>query len=162
MPAARSKSLDDTLARATKDEVEVDFSGARESQDFSPLLPGDYEAEVHSCEPGTSASGNPKLVFQFKITESGEYAGRILFKHVPTKGDGSGIARDVLNAIGFDTATMKKFKPTEALGLPCVLAVAIQKDNPDFNEVKRVKPAAKASKVGGTSTGRATRSKRLG
>lgn len=162
MPPRKSSNLDATLARATKDEVEIDFSGARESNDFAPLVPGDYDAEVHSCEPGTSASGNPKLVFQFKVTEAGPYAGRILFKHVPTKGDGSGIARDVLNALGFDTATMRKFKPTEALGLACVLSVAIQKDNPDFNEVKKVKAAAKA-KVGATSkTGRSTRSTRLG
>lgn len=157
MPAARSKSLDSTLARATKDEVEVDFSGARESGDFSPLTPGDYEAVVHSCEPGTSDSGNPKLVFQFKVTED-PYVGRILFKHVPTKGDGSGIARDVLSGLGFDTATMRKFSPASALEKACVITVAIQKDNPDFNEIKRVKSAAKAT---GTA-GRASRSKRLG
>lgn len=159
MPPRKNANLDKTISRATKDEVEVDFSGAREGGNFDPLEPGDYTAEVHACEPGTSGSGNPKLVFQFRVTED-PYVGRILFKHVPVKGEGSGIARDVLNGLGFDTATMRKFSPGSALGKACVITVAIQNDNPDFNEIKRVKPAAKASATG--TTGRATRSKRLG
>lgn len=157
MPAARSKSLDDTLARATKDEVDIDFSGASESKDFSALVAGTYKAVVIACDPGTSGSGNPKLVFQFKVTET-PYEGRILFKHTPTRGQGSGITRDVLNGLGFETASMKKFKPSDALNIACVLTVGIQKDNPDFNEVKKVKAAEKSA----STAGRATRSKRLG
>lgn len=139
------RTLDDVVGAALDDEVEIDFSGAREGGDFDVLPAGNYDAVVESTDTGVSGSGNPKLVIRFKLEN-----GRVQFKHCPLRGEGSGITRDVLTALGVDTEGMRKFNRKSIEGTPCVLVLGIQKDNPEFNEVKKVKPAAKRSVTGAT------------
>lgn len=162
MARAQSSALKDKLAKATNGDVEVDFSAAREGGGFDAIEPGDYEAEVETCESGTSKAGAPKLVFRFKISEGEEHAGRVFFKHCPTSGDGSGILRDVLKALGFDVDKMTKFSPGDAVGREAVIVIGFQKgadrnDPEALQEIKRVKAIPGAKPV--TSRGRGSRSR---
>lgn len=126
------------------DEVEIDFSGA---VDFDPIPDGNYTARVLKCEAGLSKSGNPKLAWTFGLTEDG-FVGRQLIRHTPTTGKGSGLAKQAMKALGFDTQGDRvRFKPSAAVGKDCILVVGKQKDNPEYNEIKRVNPAA-ASGIG--------------
>lgn len=131
--------LDDTIATAMSDEVPVDFSGAKDNN-FEPLPDGDYTAKVTEAKVGVAKSGNPKVQFTFEVTD-GPHAGRMLFRHCPTSGAGSGILRDALVALGFNVDEMKAFSPKTAIGRTAVLTVARQANNPAFNEVKRMKAA---------------------
>lgn len=148
---ARS-NLKDTIAQAMDDEVEVDFSAAT-SGEFEPLPPGDYEVTVDECKGGESASGNPKVVFVFKLDEPLDGFTSTLFKHCPATGRGAGILRDVLRGLGFDVDKMTKFNPADAEGKQAIVTVRFQKDNPEFNEVTKVKavPGKPAARRGGRS-----------
>lgn len=135
--------LDSILNNATADEVVIDFS---ESADFDLLADGEYTAAIESVEAGLAKSGGPKLVWKFVIESgpeaAGKVEGRILFRHTPTTGKGAGLAKQCIKAIGGNADGDKvQFKMSSAKGKRVVLVVGKQKDNPDFNEIKRVKPA---------------------
>lgn len=134
----RTYSLDEVVQRAAAEtgSVPVDFGAARDD-DFGPVAPGTYEAVIEECRPSTSKAGNPTVVFRFRLVEDG-VNGRVLFRHCPTSGNGAGILRSTLRGLGFDVDSMTSFNPAEAEGIECRLDVGIQKNNPEFNEVKRV------------------------
>ncbi len=142
-------SLDEVLNNATTDEVDIDFSSA---VTFEPLPPGTYVLEIESVEPGRSKAtadaptGNPKLVWKFVVI-GGEFEGRVLFRHSPTTGKGSGLTKDVLRALGVQglDSPQVKFKMSTAVGQRVEADVVIQKDNEDFNEIKKLRPVAPAA-----------------
>ncbi len=137
-------SLDEVLNNATSDEVEIDFSSA---VSFEALPTGTYVLEIESVEQGVSKPkppatvGNPKLVWKFVVVE-GAHTGRVLFRHSPTTGKGSGLTKDVLKALGVgDLDNPKvKFKMSTAVGQRVIADVIPQKDNEDFNEIKKLRP----------------------
>ncbi len=139
-------TLDEIVAGAATgggggdEEIDLDFSGAL---DFEALPPGEYAARITECLPGVAASsGKPKLVIKYTITEA-PYVGRVIQSHLPTTGKASGKAKQVIKALGGDvTGDRIRFKPSSAVTRDVILVLAIQKDNSDFNEVRRVKPAA--------------------
>ncbi len=139
-------SLDEVLNNATTDEVDIDFSSA---VTFEPLPPNTYVLEIESVEPGRSKptadapQGNPKLVWKFVVI-GGEFEGRVLFRHSPTTGKGSGLTKDVLRALGVQglDSPQVKFKMSTAVGQRVEADVIIQKDNEDFNEIKKLRPVA--------------------
>lgn len=146
-------SLDEVLNNATTDEVEIDFSSA---VSFEPLPENTYVLEIESVEPGRSKptaespTGNPKLVWKFVVVE-GDQTGRVLFRHSPTSGKGSGLTKDVLRALGVGNldSPKVKFKMSTAVGQRVIADVILQKDNADFNEIKKLRayaaPSAAAS-----------------
>ncbi len=153
-------SLKDTLANATSDEVDIDFSGAGESLgDLQNNPPGTYNVRVSECEVGTSGSGNPKVVFVFELDQKNEGCWPSERRHCPTSGKGSGILKDTLAALGYDIAAIEsgkeRFKPSSALGRQAIIVVGPQKDKPEYNEIKKIKavPGAKPA------AGRRSRSK---
>ncbi len=132
-------SLDDIVngADGGLDEIVLDFSGA---VDFDPIPDGTYEAKVLNVIANKSKGGNPKLEWTFGITEA-PHIGRQMKRHTPTTGKGSGLSKQVLKALGVDTsATNVTFKPSQAVGQAISLVVGRQKDNADYNEIKRVNP----------------------
>jgi hypothetical protein len=137
-------SLDEVLNNATTDEVEIDFSSA---VSFDPLPPGTYVLEIESVEPGRSKptaeapNGNPKLTWKFVVVD-GEHTGRVLFRHSPTSGKGSGLTKDVLRALGVQglDSPQVKFKMSTAIGQRVIADVVLQKDNENFNEIKKLRP----------------------
>lgn len=136
--------LDSILETASSDDVVIDFS---EAVDFDLLPDGDYSALIESAEQGKSKEGNPKIVWKFVIQSgpetAGKVAGRILFRHTPITGKGAGLAKQVIKAIGGNVDGDRiQFKLSSAKGKGVVLVVGKQKDDPNFNEIKRVKPAA--------------------
>src|SRR5690606_4580081 len=149
-------ALDKVLAEATTAEVEVDFSAARDG-DFAPITPGEYRAVVDEATAGTSKAGTPKVVLRFKIVEGEQHAGRLFFRHCPTRGDGSGILRDTLRALGFDVDSMTKFTPSDAVGREALITVGFQKGSDELQEIKKVKalPGAKPAAKGAKSRSRA-------
>lgn len=150
---ARGSALGDKLKDAMNDEVEVDFSGASEGGgDFAPVDVGDYEAVVDESTPGIASSGNPKVVIRFKIVDGEKNAGRVFFRHCPTKGSGSGILRDTARALGVNVDDKaKKFKPSELVGKRCIITIAYQKGSTEYQEIKKCKALAKATKVTGAA-----------
>lgn len=153
MASRSSRAFNDTLKAARNNEVEVDFSAARDG-DFAPITPGKYRATVRSAEAGVSKEGNPKVIFQFEIAAGEEFAGRIFFKHCPTRGEGSGILRDTLRGLGFDVDGMKRFNPVDAVGREAVITVRFQKGSDEFQEISKVEapPSAKTVSSGRRST----------
>jgi len=80
------------------------------------------------------------LTWTFAVTE-GEHIGRQVKSYTVTTGKGSGRAKQVLKALGVDTAQVPcTFRVSQAVGRDVSLVIGIQKDRPDFNEVKRVNP----------------------
>ena len=121
----------DQIKEALEDEIDVDFSGAGEKKDFGPIDPGRYTFEVVECEPGVSKEGNPKVTFKVKIAAGQANAGRTFFKHCPTSGAGSGILRDMLEALGMPAS---KFRPKDALGRQLSLEVRMQPGSDTYQE----------------------------
>lgn len=160
---ARGSALGDKLKDAMNDEVEVDFSGASEGGgDFAPIDVGDYEAVVDESAPGVAASGNPKVVVRFKIVDGEKNAGRVFFRHCPTKGSGSGILRDTARALGVNVDDKaKKFKPAELVGKRCIITIAFQKGSTEYQEIKKCKVLVGAKKVTGATKKAAGRSSSL-
>jgi hypothetical protein len=138
--------LKGTIKKAMSDEVEVDFSAARDG-DFAPIPPGEYVAKVISAKADRTKEGNhPKVVFRFEIDAGQEYAGRTFFKHCRTTGPGSGILRDILRALGFDVDSMTAFRPADAVGRTAVITVRFQKDSDEFQEISKVRPVDNTKK----------------
>jgi|FLYL01.1.fsa_nt_gi hypothetical protein len=157
---APRSSLRGTINNALNTEVEVDFSAARDG-DFSPITPGKYRAKVVKAEAGTSKEGNPKVVFQFEIADGEEFAGRIFFKHCPTRGAGSGILRDTLRGLGFDVDGMTKFNPADAINREANITVRFQKGSDEFQEISKVEALPGARKPVTSSDGTKQRSSRI-
>lgn len=128
--------LDEAIAG---DEIDLDFSSAREG--FGKIALGEYNAVVIEATPGTSGNKNPKVVVKFQIEDDDERKakGRTFFKHCPAAGDGAGILRDVLKALGIDAG--EKLKCSTLVGKKCVIVVRDQKDSDEFQEIAKVKPA---------------------
>lgn len=140
---ARGSALGDKLKDAMNDEVEVDFSGASEGGDFAPIDIGDYEAIVDESTAGVSKASQPKVVVRFKIVDGEKNAGRVFFRHCPTKGSGSGILRDTARALGVNVDDKaKKFKPSELVGKRCVISIGFQKGSNELQEIKKCKAVA--------------------
>lgn len=161
-------ALKDTLDRAMNDEVDVDFSGAREGG-FGPIEPGDYNATVIECSADVVKNGDnkgaPKVVFKFRINDGEAHAGRVFFKHCVTKGEGAGILRDVLRSLGANTDELRKVKPSAYVNKQCIINVRFQKNSPEQQEVGYTKAAkgtklsaSTAKKVDGRTAKRATAS----
>lgn len=139
-------ALKDIVADAVSDTVVIDFSEAREGG-FEPLEPGPYQVTVASCTPGISKpkpgkkEGNPKLVIVFELDEPIDGFTKTVYKHCPTKGEGSGILRDVLRGLGFDVENLPvPFDPETVVGRQAIITVKYQKDRPEFNEITKVQP----------------------
>lgn len=140
-----SASLDSIInqqSSASADDVVLDFTEAAEGGgDFEALPEGDYVAVVEKVETGVSKAGNAKLVWRFQVAE-GPFAKRVLFKHTPTVGNGAGVTRDVIKALGISAeGEQVRFNPRMALGKKVVLEVTIQVggDYDGSNEVGKVK-----------------------
>jgi len=131
--------LKSQLKDALNDEVEYDFSGAREGGDFGPIDTGDYEAVVEEAVPHTSKANNPTARFQFKIVEGEKNAGRVFFRHCPLSGAGSGIFRDTAAALGADLTKGKKVSLGTFVGKHAIITIAYQKGSTELQEIKRVK-----------------------
>lgn len=128
-----NKTQAEVIAEAMKDEVVVDFSGA--SEGFVTVPPGTYEVIVKLAEVGRSKADLPKVVFQFEVTEPGEFQGQTLFKHCPAAGKGSGILRDTLSALGVKIEDGQSFKPSTTKGKRAIATVKPQKNNSEYTDV---------------------------
>lgn len=144
-------SLDEVLSNATSDEVDIDFSEAKE---FGAVPAGTYEAVIEEAKPGVTGPrsktpGTPKIAWRFKVTEEGPAKGRVFFLHTALKGEQSGRAKEVLRVLGVDVSGPNiKFKTSQAVGQKVTIVVD-KDDDPDSdwpNSVKRVK--APGSKPG--------------
>lgn len=142
--------LDELINQATSDEVEVDFSAA---VSFDPLT-GEFPVVVTAVESGVSGEGNPKVVFKFDVTAgvdgNGKSAvGRKLRKDCPTTGEGAGITKAVLRALGFDVDSEHvRFRMSQALGLEAIAVCRKSKLNEDFTDIVRLKPYVETSPLG--------------
>jgi hypothetical protein len=144
-------SLDEVLNNATSDEVEIDFSSA---VTFENLPDGTYTFEVEECEPSVSGEksknpGAPLLHWKFVVVAPEEFVGRVMHRHSPTNGKGSGLTKDVLKALnvpGLDDPKIK-FKRSTAIGQQLVADVQPQKGDDQYVEMVNLRPlaAAKAS-----------------
>lgn len=149
---ARGSALGDKLKDAMDDEVEVDFSGAGEGGDFGPIDIGNYEAFVDESTAGIAKSGDPKVVVRFKIADGEKNAGRVFFRHCPTKGKGSGILRDTARSLGVNVDDKaKKFKPSELVGQRCIITIGFQKGSNELQEIKKCSAVAGAKKTTGAA-----------
>lgn len=120
------------------EEVDLDFSGAVEFE----ALNGEYPARVLSCVPDKGKkSGAPLLVWEFALTE-GARAGWKRKTWTVTTGKGSGKAKGVIKAVGGDVSGDRiRFKPSSAVGKDVILVLRPQKDNDEYDEIVKVKPA---------------------
>jgi hypothetical protein len=154
MPTERETimaSLDEVINNATSDEVDIDFSSA---VSFEALPKDRYLLEIESVESGMSKpkadapQGNPKLVWKFVVVD-GEHAGRVVFRHSPTTGKGSGLTKDVLRALGVGSldSPQVKFKMSSAVGQRVYADVQPQSDNDKYSEITSLYPYTPAAPV---------------
>lgn len=146
-------ALQNKIKEGLNDEVEYDFSGAREGGDFGPIETGPYEAVVETAEPHVSKAGNNTAKFMFKIVEGEKNAGRVFFRHCPLTGAGSGIFRDTAAALGHDLTTGKKVSLGQFVGKHAIITIAYQKGSDEQQEIKRVSavPAKRVSSTKATT-----------
>lgn len=130
------------------DNLVLDLSGVNEkSVGFEALPKGKYEAILDDCEFGESKKGSPMITWKFKIDDA-EFGKRTLFFYTVLDQD-FGIAnlKKTILALGVDV-DMSEFDPQkfcddgDAIGLPCMLKVGIQKyEGEKRNTVSEVLPA---------------------
>lgn len=125
------------------DEIDLDFSTARDA--FGKIATGEYNAIVVESTVGESKAKVPKVVVKFAIEDDDERKakGRTFFRHCPARGDGAGILRDTLTALGVDPGA--KLKASSLVGKKAVIVVRDQRDNDEYQEIAKVKPATKGS-----------------
>ncbi len=138
------------LEGATSDEVDIDFSAA---VSYEPLN-GEFPVVVTAVETGTSGEGNPKIVFKFDVTDgidgNGKSAvGRKLRKDCPTTGEGAGITKSVLRALGYEVDDEHvRIRMSKVVGLEAIAVCATSKLNPEFTDIKRLKPYVEGDDLG--------------
>lgn len=137
--------LDSVLNNATSDETEIDFS---EAVTFEALPKDRYRCVIEEIKPGTSKEGNPKLVWKLAV-KGGPFDKRVLFAHLPTSGKGSGRLKSHLKALGVDVNSERiTFKRAQFVGKEVDVDVDVQKDNDEFNEIKRILPVSASAALG--------------
>lgn len=132
--------LDETDDGMVMDLSDVDEDGP----DFEPIPAGVVDAIVENTEYKKSQSGNPMIVWTFKVTEP-DYQGRYLFYHtVLNKQFGISRLKRVLVRVAPDVE-FKGFNPKQfceegkALGLPARLKISVGTyDGKPTNDVKDV------------------------
>ena len=101
--------------------VSVDFSDTEAS---GVIEEGDYLVEVDEVEQKDSSTGNPMLVFTFKVTEGGS-AGRKLFHNCSLQPQALFNLRAVLEALGNEVPQgVMEFDPADLIGQTCGCSVA--------------------------------------
>lgn len=147
--------LDELIESVTTDEFEVDFS---EAVDFTPIV-GKFPVICTEVESGSSAEGNPTIVFKFDVT-GGAYdssdgrgpqpvKGRKLQKSCPKAGKGSGITKSVLKGLGQDVDSVNfKFKRASIVGQQAEAECVISDFNPDFTDIKKLRPLPESTELG--------------
>jgi len=106
-----------TRSRAAKKSgISVDFSNTETS---GVLEEGDYLVEVDEVEDKESSTGNPMLVFTFKVTE-GEGKGRKLFHNCSLQPQALFNLRAVLEALGNEVPQgVLELDPSDLIGQTC-------------------------------------------
>lgn len=136
--------LDDIVNDALDDEVDVDFSGAKEG-DYDDVPHAEYVWVVESAKKDSSSKGDPAVVITFVIAE-GECAGKKKSKFCMLVGGGSGITRQVLRALGFAVDSDSfRLKLGELAGRRCLASVKQQKNDPQYQELYKFKAAGGGS-----------------
>jgi len=110
-----------TRSRAAKKSgISVDFSNTETS---GVLEEGDYLVEVDEVEDKESSTGNPMLVFTFKVTE-GEGKGRKLFHNCSLQPQALFNLRAVLEALGNEVPQgVLELDPSDLIGQTCGVSV---------------------------------------
>lgn len=123
----------------------VDMSGIQ--TEFTPIDPGEYEAQFVEFENGISGKNNAKVMMRYVITE-GEFKDRKLTAHKALTSDSLwSLKRDML-ALGADPDDVSGVFDTDELlpnlqGNDCKIVVDLGEPNEDgkrFNNIKEVKP----------------------
>ena len=100
--------------------VKVDFS---DTEKAGLVEEGDYLIEVDEVEQKESSTGNPMLVFTYKIAE-GEFAGKKLFHNCSLQPQALFNLRAVLEALGQEVPQgVMEFDPADLIGETCGASV---------------------------------------
>lgn len=100
--------------------VKVDFSDTEAS---GIVEEGDYLIEVDEVEQKDSSTGNPMLVFTFKITE-GDFKGKKLFHNCSLQPQALFNLRGLLEALGMEVPQgVMEFDPADLIGETCGASV---------------------------------------
>lgn len=147
--------LDNIVNQALDDEVEVDFSGAKEGGGLYDDVPHDeYLWEVIGCEKKTSkpSEKNPQGAPMLKVDVAivgGEYDGKRKTINCMLQGGGAGVTRDLLRVLGFDVDSPTfKLKMGDTVGKRFLGTVRQQKNDPQYQEIVKLKAAASGSRLG--------------
>jgi len=123
---------------ANEGAIRIDLTGV--STGFEPIEAGYYPATIFSVEQKLSkASNKPMLVVQFSITAPPEAVGRRLYANYSLQPQALFKLKGMLEVLdmGMDLEGAVNLQPTDLMGLPCVLAVAID-ETPDGKPVNRI------------------------
>lgn len=141
-------NLDDMVATATADSVEIDFSTAL---DFDPLE-GDFAFVIREAVPGVSQKKAPKLTLKCEVISGTDIngvdkTGRKAQKDLPLTGEGAGITKKVLSSLGFDADEVARtgLKLSSIIGMQFIGSCRKSKFNEDFTDIHKVKPYVETS-----------------
>ncbi len=134
--------LSEMMEQATADSVEIDFSTA---VDFTPLE-GEFPFKIEEAVPGVTGikskvPGSPKLTIKCVVI-AGEKQGRKAQKDLPLSGEGAGITKQALSALGIDPdeVATEGLKLSRIVGARFIGVCQKSKFNEDFTDIKRIKP----------------------
>ena len=126
-----------------------DVNSVEAQKGFEALPPGEYSAIAIEGDIVETKDKTGKMAkFQFQIIE-GELKDRQLFTNfniINKNEQASAIGRAQLKNFATVCGKPHATDCKELLNIPVVLVVGVQKNNPEYNEVKNIKPhGAKAS-----------------
>ena len=103
----------------------------------NPLTPGTYSATVvQTSEQVTKAGDGQMVVIELELENGRHIWDRPLFQHATSEGVvrmGLGRLKKLAKAVGEDPAAIDI---TKLVGKRCMVDLAIQKTNPEYNEVR--------------------------
>lgn len=123
--------------------------------DNSPVPESDYELMLVGAKTGTSAAGNPKVDWEFKVVDdpTEELNERRIWHTTPTTGRGAGLFKAVLSGFGYDaTEYLSDFgglvSPEALAGLVGeVASCRIDIETPDENTLKKYPNAKPRNRI---------------
>lgn len=101
----------------------LDFTGVAEK--LSALPPGNFPAIIENVEEKTSSTGNPMLLFTFRIT-AGPHAERKVFQNYSLTPEALWKLYQTLRNLGFteeELAGQFELDPNELINLECTLVL---------------------------------------
>jgi hypothetical protein len=116
----------------------VDYSGAKE---YEKIPDGVWDAYVKDVEPDVSKKGNATVKWTFVFVDGQDGlpgTNRQMTRSTPAEGEHAGITKGTVRDLGHDPESEPRIVPKTYRGTPVRLTVGPQKNDPQYQEIKKI------------------------